>query len=291
MKLTISPVAAFLADKKSLKRTKKFSFKQSAVWVSTAHLLILGLMFFLPHLQISFWNNQRKLPQVISSSVRVDVVGMPKLTVQELKKLKNIPMDNLKENSSNAVKENPEREQPIEKTPENLSLKNDEVTVDEPKVNLDNLLSDLAKKDTPSKKSKTMASNDKAKKLLNEKKSLLNSLVLEGNKIQEGKNIIKDQYEFQGEYEGYLSLIPDKIKPYWKLPTYLQDKKELNCRIRIFISPNGDILKTEIVSSSGVSEYDQKALAAVQMAKNLGKPTSEIYQLIVSRQIILGFPL
>ena len=83
---------------------------------------------------------------------------------------------------------------------------------------------------------------------------------------------------------------PDWVRPNWNLPGYLIGR-ELQCRIRIFISATGELIKVEIMDSSGEDEYDQKAIAAIESSAPFSPPPEPVVAKVVKGNIVLGFPL
>lgn len=119
----------------------------------------------------------------------------------------------------------------------------------------------------------------------------LASLVIEGNRVSKGSALVGDFSDDQNsEFSSYVQALPDRIRQHWKLPSFLLEK-ELQCRIKIYLSANGDLLKLEIHESSGVGEYDQKAEEAIRKAAPFSKPSETVAARLTSSGIILGFPL
>jgi len=119
----------------------------------------------------------------------------------------------------------------------------------------------------------------------------MKQILLEGNKISAGESITGDKSEkATATFDRYLQKLPSVVRPYWKLPSYLMGQN-FRCRVKIFISRSGDILKTEIFESSGNSEYDQRALSAIKSVKQFPVPDNEILSYVVSGRVVLGFPL
>jgi len=206
---------------------------------------------------------------VIQSAVRVDLVGLPKLTLQELKLIdlnrvvnKPEPVDNSKINETSKVE--------IKKLAK--------------KIDISSLLNKYS-----SKKSKVKPSKRIKNKAIDT--SLLKDLVLEGNKVSKGTSITGDEVTLgQKEFINYIQALPDRIRPNWKLPSYLTDKG-LRCRVRVYLASNGSVLRVTIYESSGDAEYDSKALKAIKISSPLPKPVREILARVTSGDIILGFPL
>ncbi len=220
--------------------------------------------------------------EIIRSSVRVDVVGMPKFTIQELKDMEKQAVDLPKE--PEAVKA-PDKVEATAETPD--EIKKDDLVIQEEgkekkKASFLNTLSDYAKKkvDKDTKKGKKDGTSNEN----------LKALVLEGNRVSQGSALTGDYSdEANSEFGAYVQRLPGTIRPYWNLPSYLKDK-DFKCRIKIFLSATGSLLKLEIMESSGNAEYDAKAENAVRKT-NFPAPSAAVAPRLTSSGIILGFPL
>ncbi len=234
------------------------------------HVALVAFIFLLNtlfSLKLFDFKSDKKI-EVIQASVRIDVVELPKMTLQELKKI-NLNTETVEETITKKSKSNETSEIEFKKKAK--------------KVNLNNLLKNLSHKKVK-------------RKIIKKKKSILakealNKLILEGNKISKGASTTGvDINQGQQEYVDYIQRLPDQIRPFWKLPSYLLER-ELRCRIRLFIGSNGHILRSEIFESSGEAEYDKKALLAVKKSSPLPKPSSSILRRVTNGDVILGFPL
>lgn len=220
--------------------------------------------------------------EVIRSAVRVDVVGMPKFTIQELKKMEASP-----------VIEKPELEvkgSAVEtKTETEDVIKKDDLVIQEvgkqKKASFLNMLNDYSSKKVTAKPTKKGSQTGTATN------KNLESLIIEGNRLSKGSALVGDYTDEQNsEFSAYVQNIPGVIRPYWKLPSYLLEQ-DLRCRIRIFLSDSGALLKLEIMESSGQSEFDARAEKAVREAAPFPKPNAEVGGRLANSGIILGFPL
>lgn len=217
--------------------------------------------------------------EVIRSSVRVDVVGMPKFTVQELKKMQAEPVAPAEPEVAKGVKEETKTETPD-------VIKKDDLVIQEEgkkKESFLNMLSDYSsKKVAPKEKKKgtTAGSGEKS----------MDSLILEGNRLSKGSALVGEYTDEQNsEFSAYVQNIPGAIRPYWKLPSYLLEKN-LRCRIKIYLSPAGKLLKLDIQESSGVEEFDARAVQAIK-STDFPQPSGEVGARLTQSGIILGFPL
>jgi colicin import membrane protein len=203
-------------------------------------------------------------------SIRVDVVGMPKMTLQELKKL----------SSGEGGGSTSEEDQSITKE------ESDSLTFKKKGKNLSEILRLEALKKI-SLKEETQKTGKGGKGKI---KGDLSELVLEGNKISKGMAIIGDTRGMvMGAFGQYVSSIPDFVRPNWKLPATLLESN-LNCRVRIYLNADGKLEKAELFESSGNKEYDKRAIQAV-MNSSFPKPSKEIIDKVRSGNILLGFPL
>jgi len=228
----------------------------------------------------------------IQSSVRIDVVAMPKETLMELKAIEK----NLKKGEA-LFKEEPQEIKKVQNVQDVINK--DDLVFDKEKKNnnLMSLLKDMSKKDIEVKKGKKEIEakenpKDTGGVVGHKFDGELRNLVLRGNQLSQGTGLTGG-----GDNSGdlttlnlYASGLPDHIRPYWKLPTYLKDK-EYKCRIRIYLRPSGSLIKAHVFESSGNDEYDQKALSAVKKAEPFSNVPKDIQSRASQGDIILGFPL
>lgn len=220
--------------------------------------------------------------EIIRSSVRVDVVGMPKFTVQELKKMEAEPVMPAEPEVAKGVN----NETKVDEA-EDVIKKDDLVIQEAAKVkkknSFMNILSDYSnKKVSPKEQKKGKATGASNKNL--------DALIVEGNRLSQGSALVGGYSdEANSEFGSYVQTIPGAIRAHWRLPSYLLDK-DLRCRIKIFLSVNGALLKSEIVESSGVPEFDERAIAALK-ATTFPKPSDAVGTRLTNSGIILGFPL
>tara|TARA_B100001971_G_scaffold215195_1_gene260352 strand:+ start:182414 stop:183175 length:762 start_codon:yes stop_codon:yes gene_type:complete len=247
---------------------RETNLNQAVIKALALHIALVLIFLILGKLDFQITPDAIEIEETIQSSVKVDVVGMPKLTVQELKEFKAT-----------------EIEKGETEDPKNIAEEKVEEPVEE-KVDLGNLLSNLSKKKVAPKKRKK---KKKFGNVLSQKE--LKSLVLEGNKISQGESVVGDSLENARTVLGqYASTLPSHVRPFWKLPSYLLNK-DLSARIRVYLSETGKVLRTEIIKSSGVDDFDQRALRAIKQANPFPAPESEIAKLTTSGAIVLGFPL
>ncbi len=217
--------------------------------------------------------------EVITSSVRVDVVGMPKFTVAELKKMQAAPIPAVEPQVAKGKSEEtiPDKEDIIKK--DDLVIREEGAK----KESFLNLLNDYSNKKVSIKAEKKGEAAAQGSKHLE-------SLILEGNRLSKGSALVGNYSDVQNsEFSAYVQNLPGVVRPFWKLPSYLM-QKDLRCKIRINLSPEGKLIKLEILESSGVSEFDARAERALREA-SFPKPSDEVGTRLVDSGIILRFPL
>lgn len=246
------------------------NFNKYFIGTLIVHLALFVLFYLMQNVLNLNLLDFSKPPQdmeIIQAAVRVDIVGMPKDTLKEL--------ENTKLDQTTTEEEVPTKTVEVEKPDQN------EFKEKAKKVDLNKLLSDFSSKKVKTKKTE--------KKNINQ--TALRKLVLEGNKVSKGNNVKGDILDAKNQkFIEYVQSLPDQVRPFWKLPSYLASKS-LQCRIRVYISNTGKVIRAEVIEPSGESEYDQKALNAVKKASPLSAPESEILSRVSSGQVVLGFPL
>lgn len=219
--------------------------------------------------------------EVINASVRVDVVGMPKFTVQELKKMQAEPVIENEPEVAKGAKEETKKEA------EDVINKDDLVIQEaskKKKASFLNMLNDYSNKKVTTKKVQEKGSQ------AGKGSKNLDSLIIEGNRLSKGSALVGEYTDEQNsEFSAYVQNLPGVIRPYWKLPSYLMEQ-ELKCKIKIYLSPTGQLLKLELTESSGQPEFDARAEKAVRDA-TFPKPSESVGTRLTSSGILLKFPL
>ena len=119
----------------------------------------------------------------------------------------------------------------------------------------------------------------------------LKKLLLAGNKISEGRALYGQESDIDNSiFSSYIRILPDHVRPNWKLPSYLADK-DFKCRVQVFLKGNGELQHLEIFESSGNLEYDKRAIEAVKKSSPFDHIPNEIIDRASKGDIILGFPL
>lgn len=232
--------------------------------------------------------------ELIHASVRVDMVAMPTQTLNELKNLssgveeaqKEEKTEIVKEAEKVVVKEEPKEEpKVVDKTPDDTEAFQEAQAAKKRQ----NFLSKL--KTIGNKKVESEGTQKAEKGLYGDKESALKNLVLSGNKLNAGSAMYGDGAGGDlTAFQAYASRLPDLVRPHWKLPSFLMDKN-LKCRVRVWLNPNGEVGRAIVYQSSGDAEYDQRAVDAVKAAAPFPALKDEFGKRAQNGDILLGFPL
>lgn len=293
-------------------RETELNINSFFIFSSAIHILILFLAYAIDS---SFFHSNKPHTKKISSYVRVDVVSMPKLTMNELKKLN---LDNsfkkekagkfkkvkyVKETLNDKVKKDdiveiPKNEKVLKKVIRKKKQINKNFAVKQEKNNVLDLIKDLGTEKVKTLKTRSQINYGRNSniKIGRKNKKIIKNLLIEGNKISKGESLIDGETLSNEEidlkaFKDYIEKVRASVKEYWKLPEYLKDQPDVRCRIQIFISTNGDLLRLHVYESSGNEEYDKRALQTVENAAPFPSVSFKIRERVLNGDLILGFPL
>lgn len=229
----------------------------------------------------------KKIPRVL----KVDIVSMPKLTLEEKEKIKPVsePSPLPLQQPTPEPKEAPAQETIKEPAIQAESIKKVEV-LSKKIVKPTKLKQEKAKKN----KLKGLLGKISQKKIEPETSSFQERLqqeVLAGNKISEGNSATgADSLENElSEWEEYASKVIEQIRIYWELPEHLIHEK-YKSSVRIFISPQGDLMSYEFVEKSESEEFNQFVVSSLEQAQPFQGPGSKILTRIKNGEFIIHFP-
>lgn len=219
--------------------------------------------------------------EIIRSSVRVDVVGMPKFTIKELREMQAEPVAKPELEKQGAKVETKVKDE----TPD--VIKKDDIVIQEKgekkKSSFMNLITDYS--------SKKVAPSERNKGKLKSNNKNLDSLIIEGNRLSKGSALVGEYTDEQNsEFSAYVQTLPELVRAHWKLPTYLMNQN-LKCKIAIYLAASGEVVKTDLIESSGQSEFDSRAEKAIRDGSPYPKPEASVVPRLANSGIILKFPL
>ena len=281
----------------------RHDFKISFLKSLFLHVPIIGVIFLLA--QVKFMKQSDIIAEnvrLIESSVRVDLVGMPTQTLQELEALsRQVPLN--QDAKIEAPKPEPvQATAPPEVVVENQTeylveseeaptedvddIKDQDTSVDD----FFSMLRQRSESDFPAPREET--AQERSQRVEQERaRQRLQELVLRGNQVSEGVALVGSGSEqASDEFVIYLQSLPDQIRPHWSLPRFLQDQ-ELRTLIRIYISDTGRLMRADVYETSGNNEFDQRAMRAVRQAEPFPPPNDNFRSRLSRGDVILAFPL
>ena len=219
--------------------------------------------------------------EIIRSAVRVDVVGMPKFTVKELKEMQAEPVAKAEPEPQGAKAETKVDTETAD------VIKKDDLVIEEKsakkKTSFMNLITDYSSK-------KVAPSERKKGKSKSENKDL-DSLIIEGNRLSKGSALVGEYSDAEAtELSAYVQTLPELVRVHFKLPSYLLSQT-LSCKIAVYLAATGHVLRTQLLSSSGNGEYDARAEKAIRDASPFPKPSDTLGPKLPNSGIVLKFPL
>lgn len=244
----------------------------------------IGLLLFVSSIELfkELFENKNQQELLLKESVRVDIVAMPKFTLKELKTMQTAKTNATSEEKTNSL---PTTSDVVEDQdgPES------DVKILKKKKGFMDSVKELSQKKIQGERRRN--NQNQGNLFENVDQSQLNQLVNEGNKISKGTSLVGDGVSGEDSpFLAYVRRIRDKVKPYWKLPSYLLGK-DLNCRLKIFIGSTGQLLKVEIFQTSGENGFDQRAVNAVKQAAPFDPPDKEYVKKLTLGEVVLGFPI
>ncbi len=211
-------------------------FKRAVVISVFLHLALYICSIYLP--SIPFLKGKRGELRY-TPTVRVDLVSLPDKPYREMKE-----MDEEIQKTQDAIRE--------------IKEKRGELTVQE-KEGMKLREKIELKREAKSAIERLKALQALEKRLHARKKEVERK----GNVVTPGASLPSSGKE--NVLDEYRSVVHEKIKLRWALPSYLRRERQLSGEVIIFLNPEGGIIRKEIVSS-GVQEFDSYMNQALEEA-------------------------
>ena len=234
---------------------KTFKKKQhSRIFFLSLSLTVHSVLILLLYLNTKdLWPFFKKDIHITSSSIRVDMVGLPDLISKKspssIKKVKSKPIKTKKKEKKDPVKSS------LKKDLQKPKPKPKKIPKPEP----------LPEKKTISQEPPSPAPEPKTKKE-EPAPSHSEQELLKGNKVKQGEDQGEER-DFVSESMSALHLytraMKRKIKAHWNLPKYLVNTY-LTAQIEIRINEQGHVVYKQIVLSSGNDMFDSYVLKAIE---------------------------
>lgn len=278
----------------SLVKKQEDFFKRAVSYSAILHGSFLFLTIAVPLvmsvLGIKDSYQDKFLSKEFKNAIRVDMVGLPTLTMEELQKV---------DPTVDMGKEDKPKEETLEPEVSETAMKlAEEKAAEEEKTA-------IAKKDAIAKEKKEAVEKEKNRlddlraqlRLEQRRKRLVEELKgdvkegegrtpLAGNMISEGYSVTGDVATDMDVYQGHLK---SHLRKTWNLPGWME-ASSLSARVLVKLAPNGKILAQEFLRESGNSEFDRYVAEALKNAEPFPKPPPSLRRKVMEDGIEWGFP-
>lgn len=218
-------------------------------------------------------------PIRIVPTLRVDMVGLPDVVKKDLPSLSKLtakPVEPKADPKTNDAKNE-------------IADKDDLVFKPKSKANE----RDERKKEKAEQEKKLKSALNKIKaldRIRNEVKEEAadEGVIIKGNKVSPGTSLSGEARE--AAEASYFEKVRDRLLESWALPPWLA-KKGLSAQARLFINSAGVVTSYEFLKSSGNPQFDAAVKTAIREAQPLPRPPANIFTVIGSQGIVVGFPL
>ncbi len=242
--------------------------------------LLLHLTFVL--WMIAFWavdslrgpTDAEKRLLLNKQSIRVDVVDLPSLKMQDLHKV-DLSKEADSEASHNSKTSSEEAAVPSASKTMKLP--------EEGKSSKKNRLKELQK---------TFRAEAKRQELLAKYKKQVSANsadkrpLLAGNIVSKGGSVLG---EVAGEEDEFKAKVQAHVIKFWQSPpTTIGQSYRAN--VAVNISPTGRVLSKKLVKSSGKSDFDTSAMEAIEAADPFPAPPENLKRIILQEGILCRFP-
>ena len=222
----------------------------------------------------------RSTPTPYIPSLKVDLVGLPsdlKNTVQSAKrkKLRQEISELLK-----AAEENLKKAAQAKVVKEDLG-KSVHTQVIKPKENRESRNQQALNRMRLLSKLKDFSDANSEENAVEEKP-------IRGNQISPGSSLSGEARE--NAVSGYYDDLRERIQTNWALPAWLA-RQNLSAQIQLYIDASGRVKNLEWIRSSGIEAFDEGIKRSISESEPFAKVPSEIQNLMITRGVLIGFPL
>ncbi len=244
------------------------SFKRALVFSLALHLFL----FIVFAVRAVIYPSE---PMTLEDSIRVDIVALPDKKTAELPPAaapepapQPKPVEAKPEPAKPEPKPEPAKPAPAPKP-------------EAPKVNLDKTKKDQAaalKRLEALERIERMqkAQSEPTKPAAASAGETQSSTVVKGNQVSAGNSLTGLQ---RADHQTYLSTVKNAVKRNWNLPQWLANSN-LTTRVRVYLDANGNVVKRQVMKSSGNEDFDDRVLRAIDASSPLPKPPGNLVNIL-----------
>jgi TonB family protein len=222
------------------------------------------------------------------NAIRVDLVGLPELTLQELQNID--PTEEM--GNAPKVEEPAAKEEVVVPPPSETAMKmqsKEDDTKALSKADAQKKVDEAQKKRLADLRA-SLRVEQRRKELLKELKGEAGEgqgrMPLAGNIVSQGYSVTGDVADDMDIFQGHLKA---HLRKTWSLPGWMQ-ASNLSARVIVKLAPTGKVLSQEFIKKSGNEEFDRYVSQALKDAEPYPAPPPSLQRLIMEQGIEWGFP-
>ncbi len=236
-------------------------------------------------------------PISLVPTLRVDVVGLPDLLKQDLKKAPDSRANDaiekaLKQAEDAAKKIEPPKPLKIPKASEPVEKAEPDEMVLKPKPIQ---AAQREKEKTKHREKKLKSALDRIRALDKisddskpRKTSAASSVLIKGNKISKGSSLSGDAVE--SDVANYYDSVRDRLQNNWEIPIWFKNQG-LSAKVQLFIDRSGRLRNFHFIKPSGNAQFDDAVKRTVSESQPFPAPPDDVVSTVLVDGILVGFPL
>jgi colicin import membrane protein len=231
---------------------------------------------------------------IIPPTLRVDVVGLPDLLKQDLKKAPDARADEaiqkaLKQAEEAAKKIEPPKPVKAPKAPEPVEKAEPDEMVLKPKQ-----IQAANKEKEKRREKKLMSALDRIRALekisddTKPRKTAASATLIKGNKISKGSSLSGDARE--SDVANYFDSVRDRLQNNWEIPIWFKNQG-ISAKVQIFIDRSGRLRNFRFIKPSGNAQFDDAVKRTISESQPFPLPPDDVVSTVMVDGILVGFPL
>jgi TonB family protein len=239
-------------------------------------------------------------PVPLVPTLRVDMVGLPDLLKQDLKKAPDARANSdaineaLKQAEESAKKIQPPK--PLPKVAEPVEKAEPNEMVLKPKqIQTAKREKEKPKEKEKHREKKLMSALNRIRALekikddvKSHKPATANSTLIKGNKLSKGSSLSGDAIE--SDVANYYDSVRERLQDNWEIPIWFKNQG-FSAKVQIFIDRSGRLRNFRFIKPSGNAQFDDAVKRTVSESQPFPIPPDDVISTVLVDGILVGFPL
>lgn len=245
-------------------------------------------------------------PRPYIPTLRVDLVGLPDLTKQELESAPAPPKTSAETKQASAPEKAETTESAGDSKTKEMVLQAEKQKKEEEAARKKKLKEEQKKKELAKAKALEAARKKKLKSSIDRIKSLAkisalaeaeseaksqdepDGVLIKGNQVSAGTSLSADARE--SDEAKYYDFLVDEIRKNWNLPPWIK-RQNYRAKVKLQIDHHGNVINLVFTQPSGNEQFDTYVRDAINSAQPFPKPGDEVQYSLRHRGVLLAFPL